>query len=225
VSVQEEEARWREADLKKVISLQALSPKQPTLSALRPPHEPIAAAHQQPSILAFRGFNPIKNNKISVKETRKNQESHSQHKMSRDNSTESAKGRPKDKLISNSIDLGKKILNNSSRFAEQPVKIERRITNERDYRTPEHKDKSLERTGKVLYYFHGDREAPHAVSPLKIIMPARQNFPIEASLRMEQKNNSFLISESTRMTRNNSAINLPSVRLPAPDNRSVLIPK
>lgn len=41
---------------------------------------------------------------------------------------------------------------------------------------------------------------------------------------MEQKEGSFLISDSTRMTRNNSAINLPSVRLAAQENRSILLP-
>lgn len=126
------------------------------------------------------------------------------------------KGKPKDKLISNSIDLGRKILNNSGRIPEQVINIQRRITNERDYRTPDSKDKSLDRNRKVLYYFQGEKEQPKALAPLKIIMPARQNFPIQASLRIEQKNNSFLASESTRITRNNSAINLPSVRIPTP---------
>jgi hypothetical protein len=56
-----------------------------------------------------------------VKETRKQQESHSHHKASRDNSIESAKSKPKDKLISNSIDLGRKILNSSARV-ELPLK-------------------------------------------------------------------------------------------------------
>jgi hypothetical protein len=78
-------------------------------------------------------------------------------------------------------------------------------------------------SGKVLYYFHGE-QAGKGLSPLRVIMPAWQQGPIQGLLRMEQKDNSFLISDSTRMTRNNSAINLPSVRLPAPDNRSVLMP-
>lgn len=41
---------------------------------------------------------------------------------------------------------------------------------------------------------------------------------------MEQKEGSFLISESTRMTRNNSAINMPSIRLPPQENRSIILP-
>jgi hypothetical protein len=136
--------------------------------------------------------------------------------MSRDNSMETAKSKGKDKLISNSIDLGKKILNGSSRFGEPVYKVER-------YRTPEMKDNSQEKGGKVLYYFQGEK--PKAFSPLKIIMPVRQNFPIQASMRMEQKNSSFMTSDSVRMTRNNSAINLPSVRMAAPETRSILQPK
>jgi hypothetical protein len=103
------------------------------------------------------------------------QESHSQNKLShrdsRDNSLDSTKARGKDKLISNSIDLGRKMLNNSARIGEQLIKIERRLTNEREYRTPDIKNKSVDRQGRVLYYFQGDKEK--AVSPLKIIMPAR----------------------------------------------------
>jgi serine/threonine protein kinase len=65
--------------------------------------------------LSFRGFNPIKTNKVSVKDNRKHQESNSKekysHKDSRNNSIDSV--RIKGKNISNSIDLGKKILNNN----------------------------------------------------------------------------------------------------------------
>ena len=78
-------------------------------------------------------------------------------------------------MISNSIDMGKKMLNNSGRMNDQLVRIERRITNEREYRTPDTKNRSIDKQpGKVLYYFQGEKDKGNTASPLKIIIPAKK---------------------------------------------------
>lgn len=175
--------------------------------------------------LSFRGFNPIKTNKVSVKDNRKHQESNSKekysHKDSRNNSIDSV--RMKGKNISNSIDLGKKILSNNIVASEPTFIIERRVTNGdgREYRTPEVKHpKSIEKN-QVLYYFQGENaRSPKFITPIKsqqppIITTVR---PLnETSIRLENreaKNNSFLTNnDSVRLTRNNSAINPPTNRI------------
>lgn len=127
-------------------------------------------------------------------------------------------------MISNSIDLGKKFLNYSGKM-EQIVKVERRLTNERDYRTPDIKNKSLDK-GKIIYYFQGDKNRA-SPSPQKIVMPA-MNIPIQNSLRFDNKpqpqQNFIPIDSSIRVTRNNSAINLPA-RVAPPDIRTFVKPR
>jgi hypothetical protein len=59
------------------------------------------------------------------------------------------------------------------------------MTNERDYRTTEIKNKSLDKAEKVLYYFQGEKPSGKNISPLKIIMPGKQqNNPLQNSMRM-----------------------------------------
>jgi serine/threonine protein kinase len=63
-NIMEEELRPREIDFKKTIGIHAITPRQQNIS-LKQEQPPQPGA--QNSILAFRGFNPIKNNKVSVK--------------------------------------------------------------------------------------------------------------------------------------------------------------
>jgi hypothetical protein len=59
------------------------------------------------------------------------------------------------------------------------------MTNDRDYRTPEIYKKSLDKAEKFLYYFQGEKPSGKTISPLKMIMPCKQqNNPVQSSIRM-----------------------------------------
>jgi hypothetical protein len=131
--------------------------------------------------LSFRGFHPIKTNKISVREVQKQAESNSRNKVqkdqkdSRNNSIDSYRFN-QGKNISNSIELARKIIKNNI-APESSYIVERRLTTDgRDFRTPEIKTKSNDKAKNI--YFH----SPTMLNPSGTKSPLQGYNPMKSYL-------------------------------------------